>query len=114
MILDSSHLIGYHYYKDVMTGANTVWLGSGYMHFGFPGLLFYALLVGLLFSMVDILARRRELGISGAIIFTPFLALYLSSDLPTTMLTHGLLLAMILAWACRFKETLEGQFRVKM
>jgi len=101
--LDSSHLIGYHYYNNVLVGANTGWLGSGYMHFGFPGMLIYAMIISLLLSMVDTLAKRRELGISVAILFTPFFTLFLSSDLPTTMLTHGLLLAMFLFWACRLK-----------
>ena len=102
--LSASHLIGYHYYNNKLVGANTGWLGSGYMHFGFAGMLSYALIIGILLSMVDTLAKRRELGISGAILFTPFLTLFLSSDLPTAGLTHGLLLAMFLTWSCRLKE----------
>ena len=102
--LDASHLIGYHYYNDETCGANTGWLGSGYMHFGFTGMLIYAFIVGLLLSIVDTLAKRRELAISGAILFIPFFAVFLSSDLPTVVLTHGLLLALFLTWACQLKE----------
>jgi len=107
--LNSASLIGYYYYNNVETHANTGWLGSGYMHFGFAGMLIYAFIVGFLLSMVDMLAKRREFGISVAILFTPFFTFFLSSDLPTAMLTHGLLLAMVLTWACR----LEGQVGAK-
>ncbi len=103
--LDSSHLIGYHYYNNELTGANTGWLGAGYMHFGFAGMIFYALLVGLLLSMVDMLVKNREHSISGAILFVPLFVLFQSSDLPTCMLTHGFLLALFLTWSCRFEET---------
>ncbi|MDL1967372.1 MAG: hypothetical protein LWW97_02190 [Deltaproteobacteria bacterium] len=101
--LDSSHLIGYHYYNNELTGANTGWLGTGYMHAGFAGMIFYAFLVGLLLSMVDALAKNRERSISGAILFVPLFVLFQSSDLPTSMLTHGFLLALFLTWSCRLK-----------
>ena len=109
--LDSSHLIGYHYYNNELAGANTGWLGSGYMHFGFAGMLIYALVVGLLLSIVDTLAKKRELGISGAILFVPFFALFSSTDLPTAMLTHGLLLALFLTWSCRLKGRVMSEPR---
>lgn len=102
--LDPSHLIGYHYYNNKLTGANTGWLGSGYMNFGFVSLLIYAIFIGFLLSMVDTLAKRRDLKISVAVLFIPFFTLFLSSDLPTAMLTHGLLLAMLLFWACQIKR----------
>jgi oligosaccharide repeat unit polymerase len=109
--LDSSHLIGYHYYNNELCGANTGWLGSGYMHFGFAGMLIYALIVGLLLGMVDTLAKRRELGISVAILFTPFFTLFLSSDLSTCMLTHGFLLALFLTWSCQLKGRVMSEPR---
>ena len=101
--LDSSHLIGYHYYNNELCGANTGWLGSGYMHFGFVGMLIYAFIVGLLLSMVDVIAKKREPSISGAILFIPLFAIFQSSDLPTCMLTHGFLLALFLTWSCQLK-----------
>jgi hypothetical protein len=109
--LNAPHLIGYHYYNNELCGANTGWLGSGYMHFGFAGMLIYALIVGLLLGMVDTLAKRRELGISVAILFVPFFALFLSTDLPTAMLTHGLMLALFLTWACQLKGRVMSEPR---
>ena len=101
--LDSSHLIGHHYYDNELVGANTGWLGTGYMNFGFVGLLIYAFIIGLLLSMVDMLSKGKEIAVSGAILYPPFQALFLGTDLPTAMLTHGLLLAMFLTWSCQLK-----------
>ena len=107
----SSKLIGYHYFNNELSNANTGWLGSGYMHFGFAGLLIYAFIIGLLLSIVDTLAKRRELGISVAILFIPFFTLFLSTDLPTAMLTHGLLLALFLSWVCELKGKVRSEQR---
>ena len=105
------NLIGYHYYNNKLSDANTGWMGSGYMHFGFAGLLIYAFIIGLLLSIVDTLAKRRELGISVAILFIPFFTLFLSTDLPTAMLTHGLLLALFLSWVCELKGKVRPEPR---
>jgi hypothetical protein len=101
--IDASHLIGYHYYNNELTGANTGWLGSAYMHFGFEGMFLYALIIGSMLSMVDSFTKRRDFAISGAVLFAPFLTLFLSSDLPTSMLTHGLIIALFLTWSCQLK-----------
>ncbi len=102
--LNSSRLIGDYAYNNAEIGANTGWLGSGYMHFGFAGMLIYSIVIGLLLGLVDMFAKRRELGISVAILFIPFFSLFLSSDLPTAILTHGLLSAMFLTWVCRLNK----------
>ena len=109
--LDATHLIGYHYYNNELSGANTGWLGSGYMHFGFAGMLIYALIVGVLLSMVDTLAKKRGLSISGAILFIPLFTIFQSSDLPTGMLTHGFLLALFLTWSCQLKGKVRSKSR---
>ena len=101
--LDAAHLIGYHYFNNEQSGANTGWLGSGYMHFGFAGMLIYASIVGLLLSIVDMCAKKRELSISVAILVIPLMVIFQSSDLPTGMLTHSFLLALFLTWSCRLK-----------
>jgi len=108
---DSQHLIGYHYFNSELIGANTGWLGSGYMQFGFTGMLIYAVAVGLLISGVDTLAQRRELAISGAIVFIPLFELFLSSDLLTALLTHGLILVLFLAWSCQLPSRIGTKRR---
>jgi len=106
----SARLINYLYFKrDLATGgANTGWLGSSYMNFGFAGMLIYAFIIGLLLSIVDMLAKNREIAISGAILFVPFFTVFLSSDLPTTMLMQGLLLALFLTWSCKLRKHIES------
>ena len=109
--LGSAKLIGYQYFNSALTNANTGWLGAGYMHFGFAGMLIYALVVGLLLSMIDTLAKKREFSISGAILFVPLFAIFQSSDLPTCMLTHGFLLALFLTWSCKLKGQVRSEPR---
>jgi hypothetical protein len=70
--LNSSHLIGYHYYNNVLTGANTGWLGSGYMHFGFAGMLIYAVIIGLLLGLVDMLCKKERLEFQSQYYLLPF------------------------------------------
>ncbi len=102
--LSAPYQIGYFYFNNFETGANTGWLGSGYMHLGFAGMLLYAFVVGLLLATVDMLAKGRESRIYTAIFSTPFLALFISSDVPTVMLTHGFLLALFLTWVCQLQR----------
>ncbi len=109
--LDPSHLIGYYYRNNELLGANTGWLGAGYMHFGFAGMFLYAFIVGLLLKIVDVIARKRELSISGAILFVPFFSIFRSTDLPTGMLTHGFLLALLLTWSCQIEGTVMSEPR---
>lgn len=102
--LEATHLIGYYYSNNAMVAANTGWVGSGYMQFGFVGILIYALVVGLLMSLLDTYSRGRDLPISVAIFFVPFFTIFLSADLPTAMLTHGMLLALFLYWLSKLDE----------
>ena len=101
--IDVPHLIGYNFFDNINVGANTGWLGSGYMQLGIVGMLIYAFIIGLLLSIGDMIARRKPIDISVAALFTPFLYLFLSSDLPTVMLTHGLLFALFLLWICQLE-----------
>jgi len=95
--IDTSHLIGLEYFGMYDAGANTGWLGSGYMHAGFISTLFYAFIISVVFSYIDKLATRvhdRRLVVAG--IFLPIITLITSSDLPTAFLTHGLFMNLIL------------------
>jgi len=107
--LTATHVIGYHYFDNELTGANTGWLGSGYMHFGFAGMLIYALMIGLLLSVLDRLAKKKELAVVGAIMVVPVLTSFQSSDLPTCVLTHGLLLCLFLIWSCKLDTQVRSE-----
>lgn len=107
--LDTSHLMGYEYFSDSATGANTGWIGSGYMHLGFAGMLVYACAIGLLFSLLNAYAKRIDKGVVVGVTVVPTLTLMMSSDLPTAFLTHGVILSIVLLTVFSLKEADAGQ-----
>jgi len=84
-----SKLIGEVYYFDG-SNLNVGWLGTGYMHGGLLGLVFYAFVLSLLMRGID--AYSRDLGkeFVAATAVIPMIILYVSTDLPTSVLTHGI------------------------
>jgi hypothetical protein len=94
--LDLPFIIGDVYFNRPETQANTGWIGSGYAQAGFWGMMVYALIIGELFKYLDYKALtvgRNFIMIS----FSPFIvSLFLSADLKTVFLSHGLLLYLII------------------
>lgn len=100
--LDVTHLIGYEYFSNAATSANTGWIGSGYMQFGFIGMMIYAFIIGLFISLLNGYSKIIDTRVVVAIIVAPLLAVMLSSDLSTAFLTHGVILSLILFSMCTF------------
>jgi len=94
--IDTSHLIGSVYLGNELTGANTGWIGSGYMNAGFLGMLLYAVILGLLMAILNAYSKSIDKRIVSAIIIAPMLTVMNSSDLPTALLTHGFFLSLVL------------------
>jgi hypothetical protein len=94
--LDPSHLIGLEYYGSELTGANTGWIGSGYMNAGIFGVLLYAIIIALFFAMLNGYSRSIDKRIIVAITAAPMLTVLMSSDLPTAFLNHGVILSLVL------------------
>ena len=93
------NLIGDFIYGTPKTNANTGFLATGYMHFGFVGMLLFSAITGFLVRMVDSLVVDRLPNWVGlAIIIVPFWSLFLSSDLSTAMLTHGIIPGFVMLW----------------
>jgi fructose-specific phosphotransferase system IIC component len=76
--------------------ANTGWIGSGFLNAGFAGMLIYAVIIGILFSLLNAYANFSDKRIVVAIMIGPTLTVMMSSDLPTAFLNHGVLLGVIL------------------
>jgi len=93
--LDVPHLIGYHYFGNPSTGANTGWIGSGFANAGVWGIFIYALIVGMILALLDAYCRFHDKRVIIAIFVAPMLAVLMSSDLPTALLTHGTLIGLI-------------------
>lgn len=76
--------------------ANTGFLATSYMHFGVIGVIVFGIVTGALLRLVDSLSRRLDTEIVLSIITLPFVFLFTSSDLTTTIGTHGLGFSIIL------------------
>lgn len=92
-------MLGEYYHNDNDMSLNTGWLGTGYMHFGEFGLIFFGFIIGLLLRLLDKLAYNKDKGLAASLVTIPFSELFMSSDIFTTLLTHGMFVAFILLWA---------------
>jgi hypothetical protein len=107
--LDTPYLIGRTYFDNDRMAANTGWAGSGYMQAGFAGLLLYAAIIGIVFKYIDACARRSGAqALTTASVVIPVYALITSGDLPTSFLTHGLYLNLLLIACFHGKENTDA------
>lgn len=87
-----------------LTGDANTWMSNGflatsYMHFGFCGMVIFSFIVGLLLNIVDNLSKDRvPCWFSISLVVVPFFILFSGSDLTTTLLNHGLGLAIVMLW----------------
>lgn len=78
-------------------GANNGFLSSGYLHAGLLGVVLYSIIFGYLLKIFDSLAKAGvPLWLSISLTVIPFRDLIISSDLFTSLLTHGLLVSMVI------------------
>ncbi len=101
--LSSTHVIG-NYLGQPEMGANTGFIASGFMHAGYFGIAIYTGIAIIIMNLINQLAMKTNKYIVLSIIFLPINAFFTSSDLFTTLLTHGLLIAMIILWLYQDKE----------
>jgi hypothetical protein len=94
--LPPANLIGLQYFGREETSANTGWIGSGYANAGLAGVLIYSLGVGLLLSILNSYAKRFGSRLVVSLFFILIITIYTSTDLITSLLTHGLLVALVL------------------
>jgi hypothetical protein len=91
-------IIGYgRWSEDVAAFANTGIFGSGYMHMGFIGMLFFTLILSVIFKFVDSISVRIN---KGYLLVIPILIIPVrsvnSADLGSLLISHGLLLSLVL------------------
>jgi hypothetical protein len=98
--MNTALLIGDYLGTDA--SANNSFLATGYMHAGIPGMIFYGVLVGLLFRLIDSLARNGvAVWVAVATMIVPSQALLTSADLPTALLTHGIGMSLVILFLLR-------------
>jgi hypothetical protein len=99
-------IISLFQYGHADTWVNTGFLATSYMHFGFVGMLVFSVVAGLIFKLIDGLTSERvPLWVGVAIMIVPVFSLT-SADLPTTIVSHGLGLALLFLWLLGGRGTL--------
>lgn len=85
--------------------ANNGFISSGYAHFGYCGIIFYTIFFAFIVKILDSITKQIDvLWLVLAITITPLRAALISSDLFTTLLTHGLILTVFLVLLMRTKK----------
>lgn len=85
--------------------ANNGFIASGYMHFKVIGVLIFPMIVSFILFFIDSVSERLPTWLCLSIIIGPFISLFTSSDLGTTLLTHGLLLSVFILYGLSSNET---------
>lgn len=82
--------------------ANNSFFASGYMHAGFFGMCLYAAIVGFVMRLIDGLGKDFDAPwLPLAFVAGPLVTLFMSSDLLTVLLTHGLAFALLALFLAR-------------
>jgi hypothetical protein len=58
--LPSPRVIGYFYYNNERTAANTGWVASGFGNAGLVGVVIYSILLGLLISYLNTATKKYQ------------------------------------------------------
>ena len=90
-------MIGWKYLGSAAS-ANVGLFGDAFANFSFAGCAIFALLFGLVMKVVDAAARAVDTRFAAALVAMPAFQL-VNSGLLTTLLTHGLALAILILWA---------------
>lgn len=78
-------------------GFNAGIVGAGFAHLGLFGVILYAATLGALVRFVNHLIHRGlPAFLSAALLFEPFRTTWADTDLPTAILSHGILVGTIL------------------
>ena len=104
--IPSSMMVGREMYGFESLNANTGWIGTGFMNAGYAGMLIYAVIIGILFSLLNAYAKFSDKRIVVAIMLGSLMTVMTSSDLPTAFLNHGVLLGVIMLSFFSTKKTI--------
>ncbi|PYG87165.1 oligosaccharide repeat unit polymerase [Ruminiclostridium sufflavum DSM 19573] len=92
-----TYMIGELYYGSSKMMVNTGYLADAYMNFGILGMLFFSILLGIIFILIDQISKRVDKTIVVATFIFPIYSL-VDGALQTSLLTHGLLISIILIY----------------
>lgn len=105
------HIIGKAYFPESVPGlyawANTGIVADAYMNFGFLGIFLWSVLLAILLKIADAVTESRNIKIVWPILLMTFYVMVDGAPL-TTLLTHGLILALLL---CYFTPKLQNKYK---
>lgn len=108
--LGTAELIGRHLENGYF--ANNSFLSTGYMHAGHPGMIFYGVLAGLLFRLIDSVSTKRiPTWVAVSIVIIPTNSLITSTDLPTALLSHGIGISVFILFLLRTSANIPSAIR---
>jgi len=86
-------------YGHALGNVNAGFLATGYMNYGYLGMLLYTAILAPLLNLGDSMVRPGGLPVSvvAAMVIASYWSLT-SADLMTALVTHGILLAMVILW----------------
>jgi hypothetical protein len=85
--------------------ANNGFIASGYAHAGLFGVFIYSLVIGFILRFLDhITDNLVPLWFALSLCVVPLASLIISSDLPTVLLTHGFIIALLIILLLRSKK----------
>ena len=91
--LSPPELIGSVYFGSTIWANGGLW-ADGFANFGFAGMLLFATILGGIFWLLDVVADRTDLAITGSVVGV-LGVIMTNTALFTTLLTHGLGLAIV-------------------
>lgn len=109
--LEPRQMIGFVYFHDAGMSANANLWADGYANFGYAGVVFFTLLLALVMWLYDSVSVRHDIRVTALAIALPSFALA-NTGLLTSLLTHGLGLAMLLIYL--MPATLEQYTRTSL
>lgn len=105
------HIIGKAYFPESVPGlyawANTGIVGDGYMNFGYIGVFLWAILLATILKFADAVTESRNIKIVWPILLMTFYIMVDGAPM-TSLLTHGLILALLL---CYFTPKLQNKYK---
>lgn len=102
-----TYLIGAKYIGNISTSANANFLADGYANFGFFGIFVFTLLLGFILWTFDSLGKTSDLRLISLILGIPCISLSNSAIL-TSILTHGIGLALVLTYFLPYVKANKG------
>lgn len=106
-----AYVIGKTYFPEsapkIYGYANTGIVGDGYMNFGYIGVFLWAILLATILKFADAVTESKNIKIVWPILLLTFYIMVDGAPL-TTLLTHGLILALLL---CYFTPKVKNKYK---